>query len=80
MSRLQLAQPPWTWARAKDRLVVHDIVHERQGSAWTTRVGHYPKLRLAPDAVVAQLQQLGLEVIRGAGPRGMVCISASRQP
>lgn len=63
-----------------DRLLVHDIVHERQGGAWITRVSHYPKLRLAPDAVVAQLQRLGLQATREAGPRGMACIAASRQP
>ena len=54
----------------------HHIVHERQGDTWTTRVGHYPKLRLAPDNIVARLEQLGLSVTRDCGPSGMVRIAA----
>lgn len=59
-----------------DGIVVHDIVHERQGDTWTTRVGHYPKLRLAPDNIVARLERLGLSVTRDCGPSGMVRIAA----
>lgn len=57
-------------------MLVHDIVHERQGGAWITRVSHYPKIRLEPDTVVRSLERRGLSVTRGSGPRGMVQISA----
>jgi SAM-dependent methyltransferase len=62
-----------------DRMLVHDIVHERQGSAWSMRVSHYPKLRLDPDLVVRALARHGLEVSRDPGPRGMVQVLASRR-
>jgi SAM-dependent methyltransferase len=61
-----------------DRVLVHDIVHERQGDVWTMRVSSYPKLRLNPADVVRALERHGLEVRREAGPRGMVQIDASR--
>jgi hypothetical protein len=62
-----------------EHMLVHDIVHERQGETWTTRVSHYPKLRLDPDRVVAALEQCGLIALRSTGPRGMVQIAAMRR-
>lgn len=61
-----------------DRVLVHDIVHERQGETWSMRVSHYPKLRLSPDAVVRSLENLGLGASLTRGPRGMVQIVAVR--
>jgi SAM-dependent methyltransferase len=61
-----------------DRMIVYDIVHERQGQTWTTLVGHYSKLRIAPDMLVRMLEQLGLSVTRGTGTRGMVRVVAAR--
>jgi len=61
-----------------DRVLVHDIVHERQGETWAMRVSHYPKLRLSPDAVVRSLETHGFSVTRKQGPRGMVQIVAVR--
>lgn len=62
-----------------DRMLVHDIIHERQdGGAWTMRVSHYPKLRLDPGVVVHVLEGKGLHAVRSSGPRGMVQISAVR--
>jgi len=62
-----------------DRILVHDIVHERQESgSWAMQVGHYPKLRLDPAVVVRALEKGGLQVVRTPGPRGMVQISAVR--
>jgi hypothetical protein len=61
-----------------ERMLVHDIVHERDGSAWRMRVSHYPKLRLAPESVAAMLKQAGLTPTVEPGPRGMVAITATR--
>jgi len=61
-----------------DRILVHDIVHERDGAQWHMKVSSYPKLKLAPDAVAAMLRNAGLEVAVGAGPRGMTAITAVR--
>jgi SAM-dependent methyltransferase len=60
------------------RMLVHDILHERQGGTWTMRVSSYPKLRLNPADVVDALERHHLEARREQGPRGMVRIRASR--
>ena len=62
-----------------DHMLVHDIVHERQGSTWSMHVGSYPKLRLIPDDLVRVLERHDLEVHRTAGPRGMIQMVASRR-
>jgi SAM-dependent methyltransferase len=56
----------------EDTVVVHDILHERAGDAWDTRVSSYRKLRLSPDRVIASLETCGFEVHRQPGLRGMV--------
>jgi hypothetical protein len=61
-----------------ERMLVHDIVHERDGATWRMRVSSYPKLRLVPATVVSMLQRVGLAPTLSAGPRGMVSIVASR--
>jgi len=61
-----------------DRMMVHDIVHERQGIMWSMRVSRYPKLRLDPAVVERLLAQNALDVTRESGPRGMVRIVATR--
>ena len=38
-----------------DKVMVHDVLHERQAQGWLTRVSSYPKLRLDPAWVAAQL-------------------------
>jgi SAM-dependent methyltransferase len=60
----------------EDTVVVHDILHERGGDAWNTRVSSYRKLRLSPDHVIGSLESLGFDARREAGPRGMVRIVA----
>lgn len=57
-------------------VLVHDILHERGEQGWQMRVSSYPKLRLAPDALVAELNALGFTAHREPGPRGMVRIIA----
>jgi SAM-dependent methyltransferase len=57
-------------------MVVHDVVHEPEGSAWHMKVSSYKKLRLSPDWVLSALRSVGLRPTLGAGPRGMVQIVA----
>jgi SAM-dependent methyltransferase len=59
-----------------DRVIVHDVLHERRGEAWSMRVGSYPKLRLAPDFVRDALGRAGLATTLGPGPRGLVRVEA----
>jgi SAM-dependent methyltransferase len=55
-----------------DNVVVHDILHERQGDAWETKVSSYRKLRLTPERVISSLESFGFETRREQGVRGMV--------
>jgi SAM-dependent methyltransferase len=61
-----------------DRMLVHDIVHERDGATWRMKISSYPKLRLAPVAVAETLRYAGLEPTIAPGARGMVRITAVR--
>ncbi len=61
-----------------DHMLVHDIVHERDGTTWRMHVSSYPKLRLAPVAVAETLRYAGLEPTVAPGARGMVRITAMR--
>ncbi len=61
-----------------DHMLVHDIVHERDGAAWRMKVGSYPKLKLASAAIAEVLRYGGLEPTVAAGARGMVRITAVR--
>ena len=56
----------------EDTVVVHDILHERAGDAWETRVSSYRKLRLSPERVIGSLESFGFETRREPGMRGMV--------
>jgi SAM-dependent methyltransferase len=56
----------------EDVVVVHDILHERQGDEWLTKVSSYHKLRLTPDRVISSLASFGFETRREPGMRGMV--------
>jgi SAM-dependent methyltransferase len=62
-----------------EHMLVHDIVHERDGSAWRMTVSSYRKLRLSPATVESALRKAGLQPTTTAGPRGMVRITASRR-
>jgi SAM-dependent methyltransferase len=59
-----------------ERVIVHDILHERRGQDWTMRVGAYPKLRLAPAFVRGVLERAGLAVTLRPAPHGMLRIEA----
>jgi SAM-dependent methyltransferase len=60
----------------EDSVVVNDVLHERNGDAWDTRVSSYRKLRLTPGRVTGSLESFGFEARQEAGPRGMVRIVA----
>jgi SAM-dependent methyltransferase len=57
-------------------MVVHDIVHERVGDSWRMKVSSYKKLRLSAQWVLDALRSVGLRPTAGAGPRGLVQITA----
>jgi SAM-dependent methyltransferase len=61
---------------AEDTVNVYDILYEREGDAWTTRVSSYQKLRVSPDRVIGSLESLGFKARRSTGQRGMVNIVA----
>jgi SAM-dependent methyltransferase len=57
-----------------DTVVVNDVLHERNGDAWDTRVSSYRKLRLSPERVLGSLESFAFETRRDSGARGMVRI------
>lgn len=59
-------------------VMVHDILYEWDGGQWSMNVSAYPKLRIAPDWLVATLEENGFAVERGDGPGGMVRFVAKR--
>jgi SAM-dependent methyltransferase len=63
-----------------DHVAVHDILHERDGSTWKTRVGCYPKLRLSSAALRDIFNAVGLHATVAPGPRGMLRLVADAAP
>lgn len=59
-----------------DRVLVHDMLHERSGESWTLRVSAYPKLRLAPMDACEMARAAGMTCAFAPGPRGMVKLVA----
>lgn len=61
-----------------DRVRVHDLLHERADAQapWTLRVGSYPKLKLAPAALVGICEGAGMRAAIEPGPRGMLRLVA----
>jgi predicted RNA methylase len=64
----------------EESVTVHDILHERAGSAWQQRVSSYQKLRLSAEWVRHALEANGFEVTNDQGPAGMVRVIAQRPP
>lgn len=62
------------------RVLVHDMLHERTGAAWSMKVGSYAKLRLSADSVTGAAEAAGLRCRVEPGPRGMLRILAQAQP
>ena len=61
-----------------DRVMVHDVLTQREEELWVQRVSSYPKLRLAPGWVIAKLEALGLAARLETAPSGMVRIVARK--
>jgi hypothetical protein len=61
-----------------DYVTVHDVFHERDGSAWQLRVSSYRKLRLSSEWVSATLHARGFAVRIEPGLTGMVRVVAKR--
>jgi len=57
-----------------ETVTVHDIMHVRKGTGWTTEVSAYPKLRLDPAWVEGKMKHLGFDTVLESGNRGMVRI------
>jgi SAM-dependent methyltransferase len=61
-----------------ETVVVHDLLHERQGDHWSLQASSYPKLRLAPAWVAGVLRDRNLAVDTSTGHGGLVQIVARR--
>jgi SAM-dependent methyltransferase len=59
-------------------IVVHDLLHQRDGYSWKMAVSSYRKVRLSPAWVCDSLRSLGLYVSQDIGERGMVRIVAKK--
>ena len=59
-----------------EHVTVHDVLTQREDDRWIQRESSYPKLRLAPEQVLAKLEALGLSARRETAPSGMVRIVA----
>jgi 2-polyprenyl-3-methyl-5-hydroxy-6-metoxy-1,4-benzoquinol methylase len=64
--------------QAAERVIVHDIVHERCDAGWSQRVSSYEKLRLSPGTVIEAAEHVGLSCLSRPGPRGMLTVVAHR--
>lgn len=62
--------------QSSEHMTVHDLIHERDGSAWKLKVSSYKKLRLSPVTVERIFAEAGLVARVEAGPRGMVRLTA----
>jgi SAM-dependent methyltransferase len=61
-----------------ERVIVHDLIHQKEQGQWQQRVSSYFKLRLPPQRVVERLTQLGLVTRLEAGMSGMVRVVGVR--
>jgi SAM-dependent methyltransferase len=64
---------------AEEHVTVHDVLNSKEQGRWRQTVSSYPKLRLAPEWVVARLSELGFGVRRDAAANGMVRIVGIRK-
>lgn len=61
-----------------ETVIVHDLIHVRDGEDWVLRKSSYRKLRLAPDWVAARLTACGFAVQRAEPIGRMSVIVADR--
>jgi predicted TPR repeat methyltransferase len=64
---------------AEEQVTVHDVLNSKEQGRWRQTVSSYPKLRLAPEWVVARLSELGFSVRRDAAANGMARIVGIRK-
>ncbi len=57
-----------------DRVLVHDLLHERGDAQWRLTVSSYPKLRLEPAAVARRMEGHGLVAAAHVTGAGMVML------
>lgn len=62
-----------------EKVLVHDLVHIRDGDTWRLDRSAYQKLKLSPAWVKASLAAAGLPVIKEETVRGMSIIAAKQQ-
>lgn len=60
-------------------VLVHDLIHIRDGDGWRLDKSCYRKLRLAPKDVAAQLRDLGFEILFAGAKARMWAISARKR-
>ncbi|HXS06938.1 MAG TPA: class I SAM-dependent methyltransferase [Rhizomicrobium sp.] len=59
-------------------VLVHDLIHTRNGSGWRLDKSCYRKLRVAPKDVARQLEMLGFEITFDGAKARMWAISARK--
>ncbi len=59
-----------------ETVIVHDLVHVREGSGWSLRKSAYRKLRLGTDWAQARLAEAGFAVERVQAVAGMALLAA----
>jgi SAM-dependent methyltransferase len=62
----------------RDQVTVHDLLHRQENGQWRQSVSSYPKLRLAPEWLIARLEEHGFTVARDVNPSGMVRTVATK--
>ena len=62
--------------QSSEHMIVHDLLHERDGAAWKLKVSSYKKLRLSPVLVERIFTEAGMAARVETGPRGMVHLTA----
>jgi SAM-dependent methyltransferase len=61
-----------------DAVMVHDLLHIRDGDTWKFLKSSYPKLRLAVDDIRRDLEEQGFRIYAQETARGMSVLAAHR--
>lgn len=60
------------------KVIVHDLVHEKNGESWDFKKSCYAKLRLSKTAVLQSLSDAGFGSIQEDETRGMITLIAGK--
>lgn len=63
---------------APETVLVHDLLHVREGGSWRQHVSSYRKLRLDPARLAALAEEAGLDVRECEARDGLVTFAAQR--